>query len=238
MSILTIVSYAIRPERAAAFENALEAVARRAAEDSHGLRWTTGQVICGELGRYLISMRSESVAEAARRPSALSLLGKLFEADEAERMLTALAQSIREGRTQLLRQRPELGYNPDPRTEPPTAWVVLRGLMRRGNQEAAEALLSQAAEAIPRIEDPRRYEVWQPVIGNLLEIYALRPIFDLAELDTIESLSLLLQKAFGKSYGTKVHRNGMASFDETETTLVAYREDLSHRGSGTLLGGM
>lgn len=238
MSVLTIVSYAIHPERAAIFEEALAQVALRARESSSALRWSTGQVICGELGQYMISMRSETVAEAAQRPTAGALLGNLFDTDDARRMLIDLSRSIRDGRTQMLRERSDLSYHPDPTALAPVAWVILRGLIGRGSQEACEALFSHAAEAIQKLDDPRRFDVWQPVIGNLMEIYSVRPIFELAQLDTIESLSLLLENSFGKSYGSKIHRNGIAAFDETETTLVAYREDLSHRGVGDPIGGM
>ncbi len=238
MSILTIVSYSVHPERAAIFEEALAQVAERAREVSGALRWSTGQVICGDLGHYEISMRSESVAEAAQRATASAMLGRLFDAREAQRLLGDLSQSIREGRTSMLRDRTDLSYAPELTSQLPVAWVILRALIRRGSHEACEALFTHTAEAIPKVGDPRRFDVWQPVIGNLLEIIAVRPIFELEQLDTIESLSVLLQKSLGKSYGSKIHRNGLAAFDETESTLLAYREDLSNRGSGEPVGGI
>ena len=228
MSILTVVRYSIRPELTATFESLVSRVADRAAELDEALHWTCGQVIAGDVTRYNIVMQSESLAEAAERDGTGVLLARLFGDDAGQQIQIEIAECIKEVQTSMLRERLDLSYPNDQATSAPIAAVVVRAEIQRGQQIEAEEFFRKIAEAVPKVGDERRFTVWQPVLGNLGEMFSVRPVFDLAQLDQISAIPELLTSAFGSSQAKKMHRAGLEALARVESELLLLREDLSH----------
>lgn len=228
MSILTPVRYSIRPEKTTDFESIVARVADRARERDEDLHWTCGQVIAGNVTRYSIVMSSETLAEAAERDSSAVLMARLFGEEQGQKMQFEIGECIAEVQSSMLRDRLELSYPGEQITAQPIAIVLLRAEIQPGQQIEAEELFRKVAEAIPKVGDARRFTVWQPVIGNLGEIFSVRPVFDLSELDEVGTVPELLTSAFGASQAKKMYKAGLESLASVETELLLLREDLSH----------
>lgn len=228
MSILSVVRYQLRPEKSAVWEGAVAKIAKRAGEKKDRLHWGCAQVAGGELGAFQIVIPAESFAEAAGRETPAALIGRLFDAKEAERLVADSSSAITGLSSAILRERPELGYASEETRRQPVAAVVTRMIVRPGHRDACEELLRKIAEAIPKTDDIRRFRVYQPLVGDLRLLAAVRPIFALAELDEATSVEELLHQAFGMAEGGLVFRAGLEGAEALTSELLLMRPDLSH----------
>jgi hypothetical protein len=210
------------------FDRALARVAERARETAESVHWMTAAVAAGEVGAIDVAMASDSVAEAAGRDNAPTLLMRLFGEDEGLRMLEEISECISAGKSIIVRDRPDLSYAADETKEQPIAAVVTRVTVRPGHLEACEELIRKVAEAIPKTGDPRRFTSWQPLIGDLRKIGSVRPVYNLSELDEAAPLPALLDQAFGAAEGGLIYRAGLEAIEHAESELLLLRPDLSY----------
>jgi hypothetical protein len=228
MSIVSVLRCQIRPKKLARWEARVGQIAERARERSEPLRWRCAQVVAGELGSFQITVSAGSVAEAAARETPQALVGRLFDADEAESILKDARSAIGSVTSAILSDRPDLSHPGETETEQPVAAIVTRMVVRPGYRDACEELLRKLAEAIAKTDDARRFEVYQPLIGDLRLLAAVRPVFDLAELDRTTSVEELINQAFGIGEGGLVFRAGLEGSESLTSELLLMRPDLSH----------
>jgi hypothetical protein len=227
MSINTVVRYRIRPDRIPAWENALADIAKRAHEESDPIRYLCAQVQGGELSSYDIVLPGETVSEAATREPAPALIARLFNSKEAARVMADTSGSILSAQSTILRDRPELGYPDEAGGGEMAAAVVTTAVVRPGHQEAVEELFRKVAEAIPKTGDVRRFSTWQPLIGDMRALHAVRPVRAFADLDQIGPIDELLVQAFGPAEGGLVYRAAGEGLESLTSQLMVLRADLS-----------
>jgi hypothetical protein len=227
MPILNVVRYAVRPEQIATWERDVARIAERAREKKEAFQWNTSQVSAGELGTFWIGSVTETVEEATARGGVPQLLERLFSAKEGAELLTRTGGALLSARSQVLRDRPDLGH-PAGAERQPVALVITRMTVRGGQHDAAEELIRKVAEAVPKTGDPRHFTVWQPLIGDLRTIGVTRPIFALSELDDVLPVPDLLVKAFGAAEGGLIYRTAMEALEQIESELALARPDLSN----------
>jgi hypothetical protein len=227
MSITTVARYQIKPDKTLDFESGLLEISNRANEANDPLIWTTAQIVGGELGAYDIVVPHESLSEASSADNPQVLVGRLFDADRAQSLMTTISASIESVNLSIVRDRPELSYPSEAGPGEMIAAVITQAITRPGHRLAAEELMRKVAEAIPKTDDIRRFTCYQPLIGNLRELAAVRPVYDWAELDQATPVEELLNQAFGTSEGGLIFRQGMEAFESLESELARVRRDLS-----------
>ena len=227
MPILTVTRYEVRPDAIAAWEEDVQRLSERAREKEDATRWRTSQVAAGRLGAYYVALQSDTVEEAAGRDPAPILFQRLFGEKEGAKMAARAAGCLTQAETQVLRDRPDLSYPPEEGREA-IAFVITRMTVRGGRQDAAEELIRKVAEAVPKAGEDRRFTVLQPLLGDMREIAAVRPIYQLSELDDAAPVSDLLGRAFGASEGGLIFRAGTEALESLQSELALVRPDLSH----------
>ena len=78
------------------------------------------------------------------------------------------------------------------------------------------------------MDDARRYNVAQPVIGEIGTYTVVQGVTDPAQLDSQAELPDLLAEAFGAQEGESIFREGTACIQEAQSELSVLREDLSN----------
>jgi hypothetical protein len=227
MSITTVIRYQIRPDKLIVWENALTEIATRAEEESDPLSYTCLQVQGGPLGRFYITLDDDSLADAAARQPAPALIARLFEEGEARRIVQETSSAIEAAESIILRDRPELSYSADQESRPLQAAWVTTMVVAPGHRDACEELLRKVAEAIPKTDDVRRFTAYQPMIGDMREMIAVRPVYELAELDQVVPVEELLNQAFGSAEGGLIFRAAMEGVEQLTSELLLMRRDLS-----------
>ncbi|MBW2695404.1 MAG: hypothetical protein JRE70_02955 [Deltaproteobacteria bacterium] len=227
MAINTVVRYRVRPDRIPVWESALGDIAKRAQEESEPIRYFCAQVQGGELGCYDIVLPGESVAEAASRDPAPALIARLFDSKEAMRIMADTSGSILGAESSILRDRPELAYPDDEGRSDLLAAVVTTAIVRPGHREPVEELFRKVAEAIPKTGESRRFTAWQPLIGDLRALYAVRPVRAWSELNEVGPLDDLLNQAFGAAEGGLIFRAAGEGLESLTSELVVLRPELS-----------
>lgn len=233
MSITTVVRYQIRPDKLVAWQSALAEIATRAEEKSDPLEYLCLQVQGGPLGAFYVSLAGESMAEAAAREPAPALIARLFDAADAERVLATTTAAIESAESVMLQDRPDLSYPADQESRTMLAGVATTLVVSPGHRDTCEELLRKVAEAIPKIDDVRRFTAYQPLIGNLREFVAFRPIYDLTELDQALPVEQLLNQAFGPAEGGLIFRGAMEGIESLQSELLTPRWDLSRTGGAS-----
>jgi hypothetical protein len=227
MSILTVARYHIKPDKIMDFENGLLEVTNRANEAEDPLFWTTAQVVGGPMGAYDLVLPRETMAEAGSAETAPVLVARLFDASRAQEILATLGSAIASVESSIIHDRPELSYPSEREPGQMLAAVVTQAIMRPGHRDAAEELMRKVAEAIPKTGDVRRFTCYQPLIGNLRELAAVRPVYEWSQLDEATPVDELLNQAFGAGEGGLVFRQGMEAFESLQSELARVRRDLS-----------
>lgn len=227
MSITTVARYQIKPDKIVDFENGLLEISNRANEAEDSLFWTTAQIIGGDAGVYDLVLPRESLAAACSADAPEVLVARLFDAGRAQALMTTMSNAIQNVNVSIVRDRPELSYPSEAGPGEMVAAVVTQCISRPGHREAAEELMRKVAEAIPKTDDIRRFTCYQPLIGNLRELAAVRPVYEWAELDHATPVEELLNQAFGTGEGGLVFRQGMEAFESIRSELARVRRDLS-----------
>jgi hypothetical protein len=228
MSILTVLTYTLRPEKLAQWEGAMVRITNAANKANDPMHWMYSEALGGEANNVNLGFLDESMAQAAARESAPQFLLRLFGAKEGASQLAETSECIQSVETMMLRDRPELSYPAD-RAEVPVAFVTTQLTFHPERQEECEEMIRKIAEAVPKVGEPRHFTIYQPVIGNMRQIGSVRSIFDLAQLDQVLPLRQLLNEAFGAAEGGVIYRTGMEAVEEMRTRLLRVRPELSRR---------
>jgi len=230
MPLSNVLSVRIRPEQQLRYGELIRQLATRAVEKKDGFRWTAHQARFGTQGPLLhFVSECADYAALAKRGTPIEMFERVLGAKAAAEWQQELLGCTLEQRNTLSTDRPELSYPPD-RTGPaahPLA-VVTTVRVRSGGQEAVEELFRKLSEAIPKVDDPARIVVYQPVIGDLRQYWTVRPLRDLAELDRHRVPARLLTDAFGAGEGGLIFRNAMEALESAERAIVAYLPELSN----------
>jgi hypothetical protein len=230
MPLSNVLSVRIRPDQQARYVELIQQLAAHATEKKDPFRWTTHQTRFGIEGPMLhFVSQCADYAALAKRGTPIEMFERVLGAKAAGEWQREALGCTLEQRNTLSVDRPELSYPPD-RTGPaahPFA-VVTTVRVRSGGQEAVEELLRKIAEGIPKVDDPARTIVYQSVIGDLREYWAVRPLRDLGELDRQRVPARLLTDAFGTGEGGLIFRNAMAAMESAERAIVEYLPQLSN----------
>ena len=91
-----------------------------------------------------------------------------------------------------------------------------------------EELIRKVIEAAAKVDDERRYNVAEPIIGELGTFTVVQGVTDPAQLDRQASVPDLLVEAFGTQEGQSIYSEGTACIQEAQSELSVLREDLSN----------
>jgi hypothetical protein len=230
MSLLDVLHHSVRPDLLDTYEEKLRELAERAVARKEAFRWNAFQTAIGELGNFYYTAPAESWSAMQERGNAQQLILRLIGEKDGRRWLAETAACLLTATQTVSVDRPELSYTQDAPLRAPLA-LVTQVRTRPGEQEAFEEFIRKLAEAIPKVDDRWRLATRQIVIGNLREYRTVRPLQDLAQLDTLLPPEALLSKAFGAAEGGLIFRNGMAAIEHVERRVVALRSDLSNPAS-------
>jgi hypothetical protein len=229
MSLTTVLSVSLIPAKARGYEEGVRRIADKARERRDAFQWRAYQVVAGQQGILHFVSQAQDFATLAKRdvtPQALVL--RLLGEQEGAKIGEQLASCATASRYTIARERPDLSYPPESRTEayPMSVVTVLRA--RPGHQDAAEELIRKIAEAIPKVDDPARLVAYQTMIGDLRTYWTVRPIRSLADLDQQLAPGDLLTKAFGAAEGGLISRSGMEALELAERSITLLRPELSN----------
>jgi hypothetical protein len=227
MSLLEVLHHSVRPDQLDGYEEKIRQLSERAAARKEAFHWNTFQTAIGELGNFYYAAAAESWSALEKRGDARQLVQRLMGEKEGRRWLAETAACLLGAVQTVSVDRPELSYAQDASPRAPFALVTLVRV-RPGQQEEFEEFIRKIAEAIPKVDDRWRLVTRQIVVGNLREYRTLRPLRNLAQLDTLPPPEQLLGQAFGAAEGGLVYRNGMAAIEHVERRVLSLRADLSN----------
>jgi hypothetical protein len=231
MPLLSVLSVDIKPDRIFDYQEIAAELAGHARDQSEPFHWTAHEVVYGGASTLHFGNRIDNFGGLAERGLPIEMVIRVLgeaRGSEAMRELGAATQSTR---TSISVDRPELSYptEAEARTAPAAAVTLVQA--RAGQLEACEELIRKIAEAIPKVGDPARMTTFQTVIGDLSRYWTLRPLDDIAALDSHLPPSELLDQAFGAAEGGLIYRAGLEAIEHAERNIVVYREDLSNPGA-------
>jgi hypothetical protein len=227
MSLTSVVSVQIRPDRAGDYEAGLRGLAGRAAAKQDTARWTAHQVAVGAVGTMHFVSRHGSWAEMARDFPADTVVRRILGDREAERFFEETGACIVSRRHVIAVDRPDLSY-PRAAAGPMPMAVVTVARARPGGQEILEDLIRRIAEAIPKLDDPGRIVTFQSVVGDLRDYWTVRSLAGLGDLDGQRLPPELLCQAFGAAEGGRIYQAGLEAIESVQRELVLHRPELSH----------
>jgi hypothetical protein len=231
MSLTTVLSISVRPDKISTYEEGVRKLVEKATQQKDAFHWGAYQTIGGDLGWIHFVSECEDWAALGRRdvmPPALAL--RLFNEKEGRQLVDQLTSCVRAMRQTVSRDRPDLSYAPD-RAQPPEPFAVVT-LVRAhpGKRDECEEMIRKLAEAIPKVGDPSRMRCYQTLVGDLRTYWTVRPFRQLADLDTWMPPEQILTKAFGSSEGGLVFRAGTEAMERTERSITMLRPELSFMG--------
>ncbi len=230
MSLLDVLHHSVRPDQLDTYEEKLRLLAERAVARKEAFHWNAFQTAIGELGNFYYAAPAESWSALQKRGNAQELVQRLMGEKEGRRWQSEISACLLTATQTVSVDRPELSYTQDTPVRAPLALVtVVR--TRPGEQEAFEEFIRKLAEAIPKVDDRWRLATRQILVGNLREYRTVRPLQDLAQLDTLLPPEALLSQAFGAAEGGLIFRNGMAAIEHVERRILALRAELSNPAS-------
>jgi hypothetical protein len=228
MSLTTVLSEKIRPERVRRYEELLQRLAKQAVQKKQGWRWTAHQTAFGEVNTLHFVSEAPDFAAIGARGLPDELVRRLLGEKDGDEWLQQANECVLSMQQTISRERPDLSYPPErPDRRHPVALVTMLRA-RPGQQEACEELLRKVAEAIPKAGDPARVVAYQTVVGELAQYWTVRPLQDLGELDRQMQPADLLIKAFGAAEGGLIFRTGLGAIEQVRREIAFYREDLSN----------
>jgi hypothetical protein len=230
MSLLSVLSVDLQPDRILDYQELAAELAENAREQSEPFHWTAHEVVFGGTSTLHFGNRAEGFADLAQRGLPPEMVIRVLGESRGPEALREFGASTQSARTSISVDRPELSYPADAETATAPAAVVTLINARAGQLEACEELIRKVAEAIPKVGDPARMTTFQTVIGNLNEYWTVRPLDDIAALDTHLPPSVLLEQAFGPAEGGLIYRSGLGAIEHAERSILIYRDDLSNPG--------
>lgn len=236
MALTTVLTVHVKPERMGAYEAHVHRISDKAVTAKEPFEWAAYQVVAGRLGTiHFVSEVTSWTAYAQREPVEL-LIRRLMGETEGAKLLDQLAACILSERFVIGRDRPDLSYPVSPEVPHRAASLVSVMHVRPGGEDACEELIRKVAQAIPQVNDPRRFTAYESFIGDSRTYWIVTPLADVADLDTILSPRELLQKAFGAE-GVLVHRTGFDAIDRLEREMNVLRPELSNaKWLGSVVG--
>lgn len=227
MTISTVNEYSIRPEKFGEFEEIVGRVVKAAAADEKTQHWAAYQTAFGPLGTLRIVTQSANWAEQAKLEIPAALVRRLLGETKGRELNLAAQACLLGGRVTIRHDRPELSYPaPDGTRKPFTMVTRLQAIP--GGEEAVEEVLRKLAEAIPKVDDPRRFTTLQTDYGDLSEYVTVTGLDSPAQLDAMMQPMELLNRAFGHAEGGLIARAGLSAMRSRVRELVVRRDDLSH----------
>ncbi len=227
MSLMTVLSVSVRPDRFSTYEARVHRLAEKALAQKEPFEWAARQVMVGELGTIHFTSSANDWAALSKREPVEELIRKIMGDTEGTQLVDQLSECVLNERYVVGQERADLSYPPDAQQAltPFSTVTIMRA--RPGGQDALEELIRKVGQAIPQVKDPRRFTAYQTVLGNLQTYWAAVPLADIAELDTMLPLPALLYKAFGAE-GALIYRTGIDAVEHMERQLTVLRPELSN----------
>jgi hypothetical protein len=227
MSLMTVLSVSVRPERVSTYEARVHRLAEKAVAHKEPFEWAASQVMVGALGTFHFTSACRDWATLSRREPIEGLVRKVMGDTEGTQLIDQLAECVLNERYIVGQERADLSYPPDAQHAMAPFGMVSIMRARPGGQDALEELIRKVGQAIPKAKDPRHFTAYHTVIGDLQTYWATTPLADIAELDAMVSLPELLTKAFGAE-GALIYRNGFDAVERIERQLTVLRPELSN----------
>jgi hypothetical protein len=227
MSLTTVLSVTVRPDRASIYEAHVHQLAARAVATKERFEWAAYQVVAGPLGTMHFVSEVESWAALAARDPIELLVQRLLGESEGAQLLERVAECVVSERQAIGRDRPDLGH-PIAANDPHRANALVTLMrVRPGGEDACEELIRKVAQAIPLVKDPRRFTAYETFIGDSRTYWIVTPLADIGDLDRMLTPRELLQKAFGAE-GALVYRTGFDAIERLERQMTMLRPELSN----------
>jgi len=238
MSLSTVLSVSVRPERASAYEAGVHRLAEKAQTLKERFEWAAYQVLVGRIGTiHFVSDAPDWATLAAREPVDLFVRRVLGE-PEGVQLLEQLSACVLAERYVIGRDRLDLSHPPDPNAQHTSMGMVTLIRVRPGGEDACEELIRKVAQAIPLVSDLRRFVAYQTFVGDVRTYWIAGPLADLADLDRMLGPQELLHKAFGAE-GALIYRNGLDAIERMERQITVLRLELSNASwLGSVTGRM
>jgi len=195
MSLMTVLSVSVRPDRFSAYEARVHQLAEKAVAQKEPFEWAARQVTAGALGTIHFTSECSDWATLSTRQPIEELIRKVMGDTEGTQLIDQLSECVLSERHTIGQERADLSYPPDPQSTLKPFGTVTIMRARPGGQDALEELIRKVAQAIPQAKDPRRFRAYQTVMGDLQTYWAAVPLADVAELDAILPLPDLLYRA-------------------------------------------
>ena len=229
MPLITVLRQNVRLDAVSKYERLVRFVAERAKQDAATFKWTA-RVSQGSEGRIISFLSSvEGYAELASREDPDAALRRLYGEADGEAILTALGEGIQSSSSMVLTPREDLSSSalPQPGAAPQLVQVT-RLRVTPGGALGCEQLIRQVVEAAAKVDEQRRYNVLQAVLGDLTTYVSVQVIGDPSELDRQAPLPELLSEAYGQEQAETIFREGTSCIAEAEAELSVLRPDLSN----------
>jgi hypothetical protein len=227
MSLMTVLSVSLRPDRFSLYEARVQRLAEKAVAKKEPFEWAAHQVMAGALGTIHFTSEARDWATLSTREPIDMLIRKIMGDTEGTQFIDQLSECVLSERYTIGQERTDLSYPPDQQSQMKPFGTVTIFRARPGGQDAVEELIRKVAHAIPQTKDPRRFMAYQTVMGDLRTYWAVVPLADVAELDAMLPLPELLHKAFGAE-GALIYRSGIDAIERLERQLTVLRPELSN----------
>jgi hypothetical protein len=228
MPLTAVNSVTLRPDRLREFEEAVAALSKRAVEKNEKWRWTAHQVVFGDTRNIHFVYDVDDFGALQELGTVDELWQRVLGEKRGAEGIQVTNAAVELGQHTISIDRPDLSYPPDDERRDSPYSVVTVARMRPGRAEAAEELIRKVAEAIPKTEDAARMSAYEVRFGEIQQLWTVRPLASLSELDQQKPAPDLLIEAFGPSEGGLIWRTGTEAIETATREIVAYREDLSN----------
>ena len=218
----------VRLDSLSNFEEIVANLSETARESGYERPWTAYQVIHGPVGTISFVTMHEDFKSLGAQTGPDQLFRDVLGESEGREAFTAANGCLSEIESLVAIDRPELSYTDGaiPQPAPVLRLTIVRATS--GGQEALEELMRKVAEAIPKVDDPARFQAFQTLAGDGMQYAIATPLRELADLDAQLQAPELLNQAFGVAEGGLIFRSGREAIRELQTSISVLREDLSN----------
>lgn len=228
MALITVLRQKIQNGSIARYERLVRFVAERARNDAETAKWSA-RASTGSEGRsisFVTGVEGFAALAAGEDPDAM--IRRLFGEADGNAVLEGLGEAVLSEANLALRPREDLGGAVVQLDSPPPLAVVTRLRPTASGAAGCEELIRKVIEAAAKVDDARRYNVAQPVIGEIGTFSVVQGVTDPAQLDSQAEVPDLLVEAFGGKEGESIYSEGTACIQEALSELSVLREDLSN----------